>query len=272
MNEKVLPSAVRRQRRARLGRLQQRRAALFMLRNGYDRAEVMRSVDIDAPTLARIERSIAGVLVPMVPSVEEMILAASIDDHDRTHLIERLAGFSYDPSVPENAPVALDDALRDGLLTPDEYERIAVIRAAVRRAQIEGWRTPVSIAPDLGAALRESDDGWALAAIHGIAADLRIVLRSARDLADAWDAEPPMFVWSGHRTTRPWDTMLSAFVAHEFERYGDTPPAWSTSSAYDLDTDWYPAEASVEEQEELRQSTPSWLARRRLYPAPEHVE
>lgn len=87
---------------------------------------------------------------------------------------------------------------------------------------------------------------------------LRHILRTAPAADHAWDARPDSM-------DGPWDALLAAFVAHEFEEVGRPEPTWTRDRR--PARDWV-LDTSRLTPAEVRAQTPSWLAERRLFVSP----
>ena len=148
-------------------------------------------------------------------------------------------------------------AYRSGRTAPSagfllRAERIA---DALSRARREGIPTSIDAIESLRRAANLGDEDWTYALALEIRDRLRDILRRHRELAAAWEAQPPAL---GDR----WTALAAAFVSHEFGQAGLPAPKWTgaarLNSAWVLDT---PRLTEVE----IKQQTPEWLAERNIY-------
>ena len=100
------------------------------------------------------------------------------------------------------------------------------------------------------------DEMWAFKMALQGRDHLRDLLREAPDLSGSWEAAPPS------TGSVEWDAFMAALVEHEFVEAGLAVPAWTQSPP--LDEDWL-LDSPLLDDDGVKQRTPEWLARRRIY-------
>jgi hypothetical protein len=84
---------------------------------------------------------------------------------------------------------------------------------------------------------------------------LRDILRRRKELAAAWEAQPPAI-------EDRWNALAAAFVSHEFGEAGLPAPKWTLGGR--LSSEWVLDTPRLTEAE-IKQQTPEWLAERNIY-------
>lgn len=136
------------------------------------------------------------------------------------------------------------------------YVRALRIGRALREAAGQGWMTPRATTEAIRAELAGHDEVWALRMALQGRDHLRELLDGGLGAVAAWQARP------GTTGSQAWDRLFAAVVAHEFETRGQPAPTWtlteSTSEPWILPNPFFTAE-------QIREQTPSWLARRGVF-------
>ena len=132
-------------------------------------------------------------------------------------------------------------------------ERIA---DAMRQARRDGTPTVLDAIDSIHRAERSGDDDWTYALTLEARDRLRDILRRRKELAAAWETQPPSTL--GGR----WRALLAAFVNHEFVDAGLPAPRWTTTSP--LAADWVLDTPRLSEKE-IKRQTPPWLAERNIF-------
>ncbi len=148
-------------------------------------------------------------------------------------------------------------AYRSGQTAPSasfmlRAERIA---DALCRARRDGIPTSIDAFDSLRRAVKRGDEDWTYALTLELRDRLRDILRRHRDLAGAWEAQPPAI-------ESRWRALAAAFVSHEFDEAGLRPPRWTDSAR--LNTEWV-LDTPRLTGAEIKAQTPAWLADRNIY-------
>ena len=119
--------------------------------------------------------------------------------------------------------------------------------------------TPPVTARVIREALDRGDEIWAFKMAIQARDDVRELLNSPEPTpaVDVWDARP------GSTGKEQWDTLFAALVDHEYVDRGRRPPGW-TAEYPQASADWLMENPFVDENE-IREQTPEWLARRRIF-------
>ena len=131
-------------------------------------------------------------------------------------------------------------------------ERIA---NALSHARRDGIPTPIDAIGSLRRAIKRGDEDWTYALTLEIRDRLHDILRRRKDLAAAWEAQPPPI-------EDRWKTLTAAFVGHEFDAAGLAAPKWTHGER--LDDEWVLDTPRLTEAE-IKRQTPAWLADRNIY-------
>lgn len=139
------------------------------------------------------------------------------------------------------------------------YLRALRIGAGLRAAGEAGRMTPPLTARVMREALERGGEIWAFKMAVQARDDVHELLDSsdAPPAVDAWDARP------GSTGREEWDTLLAALIEHEFVDRGRRPPGW-TAEYPQASADWL-LENPFFDENEIREQTPEWLARRRIF-------
>jgi transcriptional regulator with XRE-family HTH domain len=148
-------------------------------------------------------------------------------------------------------------AYRTGQTAPSAAFLLRAERIADALAHAREERIPSSIdaAGTLRRAAKKGDEDWTYSLALEIRDRLREVLRSHKELAAAWEAQPVPF-------EKRWDTLTAAFVGHEFCEAGLTPPRWTATEP--LDSAWVLDTPRLTE-DQIKAQTPAWLADRNIF-------
>jgi transcriptional regulator with XRE-family HTH domain len=131
-------------------------------------------------------------------------------------------------------------------------ERIADALAAARGA---GVPSSLDAVASLRKAVDAGDEDWTYALALEVRDRARDILRRRRDLAAAWEAQPPPL-------DSRWQALTAALVSHEFTEAGIQAPAWTEPPL--LDQEWV-LDSPRLTAEDIRRQTPGWLAERNIY-------
>lgn len=148
-------------------------------------------------------------------------------------------------------------AYRSGQTAPSaafllRAERIAAALSQARRDKIPSLSDAVDA---LRRAAKKGDEDWTYALALELRDRLHDILTQHRDLAAAWEAQPP--------AVEPrWKTLTAAFVGREFTNAGLAAPKWTDAER--LDTEWVLDTPRLTEAE-IKQQTPDWLAERNIF-------
>lgn len=148
-------------------------------------------------------------------------------------------------------------AYRSGRTAPSasfllRAERIA---DALCRARRGGIPTSIDAIESLRRAASRGDEDWTYALALELRDRLREILRRHKDLAAAWEAQPPA-------VEGRWKALAAAFISHEFDEAGLPAPRWTDSAR--LNTEWVLDTPRLTDAE-IKAQTPKWLADRNIY-------
>jgi transcriptional regulator with XRE-family HTH domain len=148
-------------------------------------------------------------------------------------------------------------AYRSGRTAPSaafllHAERIARGLGRARRA---GVPSSIEAIGALRGPVSRGDEDWAYALTLEIRDRVRDLLRRRRDLASAWDAQPPAL-------DARWDALVAAFVSHEFNEAGLVAPRWTAQER--ANPEWVLDSPRLTDAE-VKHQTPPWLAERNIY-------
>jgi transcriptional regulator with XRE-family HTH domain len=101
----------------------------------------------------------------------------------------------------------------------------------------------------------DASDAWTLRLLLSARDRLREILQEQTDLASAWEAQPTL-------TNPRWNTILAAFIDHEFQTAGMESPAWSRHIHL---TEPWTMPSMIRTENETRSATPEWLAERNIF-------
>lgn len=147
-------------------------------------------------------------------------------------------------------------AYRSGRTAPSapfllRAERLA---DALFRARRDGIPSSIDAIDSLRRAANRGDEDWTFALALELRDRLHDILRRHRDLAGAWEAQPPA-------VESRWKALAAAFVSHEFEEAGLPAPRWTSAR---LDTEWVLDTPRLTDAE-IKAQTPEWLADRNIF-------
>lgn len=154
---------------------------------------------------------------------------------------------------------------RAGKVAPSAplYLRALRISRSLEGARQSGWMTAPLAAAAIADALAERDEVWAFKLALQARDHLRELLSADVGLAGAWEAIPES------TGSDEWDLFLAALVDHEFEYAGLPAPAWTDqpplAAPWTLDSPRMSAE-------QIRDRTPEWLAKRRIFVNPHDLK
>ena len=127
---------------------------------------------------------------------------------------------------------------------------------ALRAANESGAPTAISAAEAIQDALDRGEADWAFALALEVRDRIQDSSTFRPELLAVWEANISM------RDNR-WRTLLAAIISRSFEEGGRMPPRWTTTEA--TAEDWYPVESLRYSKDEVREQTPQWLAKRRIF-------
>ncbi|MXG92076.1 helix-turn-helix domain-containing protein [Nocardioides flavescens] len=150
-------------------------------------------------------------------------------------------------------------AYRSGRTAPSAafLLRAERIGDALGRAREQHVPSSIEAAAALRRATKRGDDDWTWAIALEVRDRLRDVLEHRRDLAAAWEAQPPAV--DDH-----WDALIAAFVDHEFSQAGLPAPKWT--ARHSLEQPWVLDTPRLTD-DQVRAQTPEWLAERNIFVA-----
>lgn len=148
-------------------------------------------------------------------------------------------------------------AYRNGQTAPSAAFLIRAERIADALAQAREGRIPSSIdAIDaLRRGMKKGDEDWTYSLALEIRDRLHSLLRSHRELAPAWEAQPPAI-------EDRWQALTAAFVGREFDQVGLTPPRWTATKP--LESEWVLDTPRLTDAQ-IKDQTPPWLAERNIF-------
>jgi len=103
--------------------------------------------------------------------------------------------------------------------------------------------------------MKMGDEDWTYSLAVEIRDRLRNILSNHSDLATAWEAQP------GTVETR-WLALTAAFVRHEFDQAGLTPPPWTVTEP--LKCEWVLDTPRLTDAQ-IKEQTPAWLAELNIF-------
>ena len=104
-------------------------------------------------------------------------------------------------------------------------------------------------------AVEQGDEDWAFALALEIRDRLHDILLNHRDLAPAWEVQPPPI-------EARWQVLAAAFVSREFSEAGMAAPRWTAVER--LDVEWVMDTPRLTDAE-VKQQTPAWLAEHNIF-------
>jgi transcriptional regulator with XRE-family HTH domain len=148
-------------------------------------------------------------------------------------------------------------AYRSGQTAPSAAFLLRAQRIADALSQARRDRIPSSIdaIETLRRAAKRGDEDWTYALTLEIRDRIRAILLSHKELAPAWEAQPPP-------VEARWKALAAAFVSREFNEAGLTAPKWTATER--LDSEWVLDTPRLTEAE-IKQQTPAWLAERNIF-------
>lgn len=148
-------------------------------------------------------------------------------------------------------------AYRNGQTAPSAAFLMRAERIADALAQAREGHIPSSIdaVDTLRRAVKKGNDDWTYALALEIRDRLHSILRSHRELAAAWEAQPPA-------VENRWQALTAAFVGREFDQAGLTPPRWTATEP--LKSEWVLDTPRLTDAQ-IKDQTPAWLAERNIF-------
>ena len=148
-------------------------------------------------------------------------------------------------------------AYRNGQTAPSAAFLMRAERIADALAQARECRIPSSIdaIDGLRRAMKKGDEDWTYSLALEIRDRLHSLLRSHRELAAAWEAQPPAI-------EDRWQALTAAFVGREFDQVGLTPPRWTATKP--LESEWVLDTPRLTDAQ-IKDQTPPWLAERNIF-------
>jgi transcriptional regulator with XRE-family HTH domain len=148
-------------------------------------------------------------------------------------------------------------AYRSGKTAPSAAFLLRAERIADALSQAREDRIPSSIdaVEALRRAAKRGNEDWTYALALEIRDRLHEILHRHRQLAAAWEAQPPP-------VEDRWKALTAAFVGHEFNEAGLTPPRWTATEP--LESEWVLDTPRLTE-EQIKEQTPAWLAERNIF-------
>lgn len=215
------------------------------------------------PTLVEVASS-TGSNLQSVVILENTCQAVGVMDQDTQAVIDRLnealskSGLSLRQFAHAlGTSPSRFSAYRSGQTAPSAAFLLRAERIAEALSQARRDRIPSSIdaVNSLRRAAKRGDEDWTYALALEMRDRLHDVLLNHKDLAPAWEAQPPPI------ETR-WKALTAAFVGREFSEAGLAPPRWT--AAEPLDSEWVLDTPRLTE-DEIKQQTPAWLAERNIF-------
>lgn len=155
-------------------------------------------------------------------------------------------------------------AYRAGKTVPSAAFYLRALRLAdsLKIARERGWMTPQSVVREVGRALSQGDDLWAMKMALQGRDHLRELLRTNDTAGGAWTGGP--------RTTgdRKWDALLAALTEHEFTKADRDPPNWSSQKDKSIgEQETWVLPSLLLDEDQVRAVTPEWLAKHGIFAA-----
>lgn len=148
-------------------------------------------------------------------------------------------------------------AYRSGRTAPSAAFVLRADRIADALSRARHDRIPSSIdaVDSLRRAVKRGDEDWTYALALEIRDRLHDILLNHKDLAPAWEAQPPP-------VEARWKALAAAFVSREFSEAGMTAPKWTAAERLDIEWILHTPRLTAAE---VKQQTPTWLAERNIF-------